>query len=561
MTTIRFAVPATAVFLTLLLPACGQAPVQEKAFLESPPAPVASDALAAHEAAGNKQRLQAQAAMVRMAPSPAMDWQAPRESRERYARIDDNPVRLTSRDSISTLSLDVDTGAYSNVRRFLNQGRLPPKDAVRVEELVNYFPYDYPQAQGPHPFAISTELGRAPWNPEHLVLRVGVKAVEQQVAAMPPANLVFLVDVSGSMDEPDKLPLVKAALNLLVDQLRAEDRIALVVYSGRTAVELASTSGREKQKIRAAIAGLQAGGSTAGGEAMKLAYEQARSSFIKGGINRILLATDGDFNVGVTDLRELKGMVERERSSGISLTTLGFGQGNYHEALMEQLADAGNGNYSYVDSLGEARKVLVDELSATFNTVAADVKLQLEFNPAVVGEWRLIGYENRVLDEQDFKNDKVDAVEIGAGKSVTALYELTPVGKPLLHDPRRYGTAQPSVKTALNTELAYLRIRYKKPGERHSVELAQPLAGTVAASPGADWQFATAVAGFGQLLRGGNHMGDWSMADARALAQAGYGKDPQGYRHEFVRLLGLAESLLPKAAEQDEAKPASVGLR
>ncbi len=545
----------SATVIGLSLSACSQTErlAQPEPAIQTPPAVSGAPAPVAE--------MQAQAIMTKslrmehsrlMAAAPAgympmADWQPPPESREKYQHFSDNPVKLTTREAVSTLSLDVDTGAYSNVRRFLNQGQLPPQDAVRVEELVNYFPYAYPQANNAHPFALSTELAAAPWNKNHLLLRVGVKAVEKNMADMPPANLVFLVDVSGSMEAEDKLPLVRASLMQLVDQLRAQDKVSLVVYAGRTAVELEPTAGSEKAKIKAAIARLQAGGSTAGEAAIKLAYAQARAGFIKGGINRILLATDGDFNVGVSDMDQLKGMVERERQSGVSLTTLGYGQGNYNEALMEQLAQVGNGNYGYIDSLSEARKVLVEELSSTFNTVAADVKLQLEFNSASVAEWRLIGYENRLLNEADFKNDKVDAVEVGAGKSVTALYEITPVGENTLHGERRY--SQAATVSGKRDELGFLKVRYKKPGEAQSTELSQALKNSPSRTPGTDWQFAAAVAGFGQLLRGGSYTGAWTYADAKALAQAGQGSDPQGYRRDFVRLVELAQSLSPAAAE------------
>lgn len=522
------------------------------------PAAPAKAATTAEAATG--QRLLAREALmreerVRMAPSPAVmasgmdQWRPLPEQREGYARISDNPVKRTQVEPLSTFSLDVDTGSYSNVRRFLNQGQLPPRDAVRVEELLNYFSYDYPAPTDTHPFALTTELAAAPWNRDRWLLRVGVKAVDVEASAMPSANLVFLVDVSGSMNSQDKLPLVQATLLQLVNELRPQDRVALVVYAGRTAVELESTPGSEKEKIRAAIARLQAGGSTAGEAAIRLAYQQARAGFIRGGINRILLATDGDFNVGVTDLQQIKDMVAREREGGISLTTLGFGQGNYQEDLMEQIADIGNGNYSYVDSLEEGRKVLVEELSATFNTVAADVKLQMEFNPAVVSEWRLIGYENRVLREEDFRNDKVDAAEVGAGKSVTALYELTPVGKPGLLEPRRYETAAaPAGKTG---ELGFLRVRYKQPGQARAVEFDHAVsARSLSSAPSTDLRFAAAVAGFGQLLRGGNYLGDFGYGEVKALAVAGRGKDEGGYRQAFVKLVELAASLTPSVPDQ-----------
>ncbi len=495
--------------------------------------------------------------MIAPASMPADVYQLPPESREKYQNLSDNPVKLAAQDALSTISLDVDTGSYSNVRRFLNQGHLPPKDAVRVEELVNYFPYAYPAPIAGHPFSVGTEIMRAPWNPEHLLLRVGVKTVESGVAAMPPANLVFLVDVSGSMDSPDKLPLVQASLKMLTEQLRPQDRVAMVVYAGRTAVELESSPGNQKEKIRAAISRLTAGGSTAGEAAIRLAYEQARAGYIKGGINRILLATDGDFNVGVSDIEQIKDMVKRERESGISLTTLGFGQGNYQEALMEQIADVGNGNYGYIDSLSEARKVLVEELSSTFNTVAKDVKVQIEFNPALVSEWRLIGYENRVLREEDFRNDKVDAGEVGAGKSVTALYEITPAGAATLHGERRYGKAVTTPDAVRGSELAFLRIRYKHPGASRATELSQPVnrpdAANLARTPSGDLRFASAVAAFGQLLRQSPYTGTFGYADVRQLAKDASNNDAQGYRQEFLKLVDIADSLTPRTPTRDVA--------
>lgn len=477
----------------------------------------------------------------------------PQQMREQYTQFSDNPIQRSSQAPVSTLSLDVDTGAYSNVRRFIQQGQLPPTDAVRVEELINYFSYDYGQAQAEHPFALSTEVAPAPWNADKLLLRVGVKAVAQNSIDMPPANLVFLVDVSGSMEERDKLPLVQATLKLLVEQLRPQDKVSLVVYAGRTAVELEPTSGSDKHRILAAISRLTAGGATAGASALELAYQQARAGYISGGINRVLLATDGDFNVGVTSTEHIKKIVERQRASGISLTTLGFGQGNYNEALMKQVAQVGNGNYSYIDSLQEGRKVLVEELSATFNTVAADVKLQLEFNPDTVAEWRLIGYESRLLNEADFRNDQVDAVDVGAGKSVTALYEITLVGQPGSLLERRYTANQPQAAVPADAqrrhdgELGELRIRYKHPGQTSAVELTE----TIAAKPNAptsaqassDWRFAAAVAAFGQQLRGTSYLGAWSYTDTARLAKSSLGSDAQGYRRNFVQLVELAQAL------------------
>jgi Ca-activated chloride channel family protein len=494
-----------------------------------------------------------------MVASPARDWFPPAaENTERYQHYADNPVKLTRVDALSTISLDVDTGSYSNVRRFLNQGQLPPRDAVRIEEMVNYFRYSDAKPLPGHPFAVQTEVATAPWNREHLLLRVGVKAVDVDAAAMPPANLVFLVDVSGSMDEPDRLPLVQASLKMLTAQLRPQDHVSLVVYAGRTALELPPTSGDQKDKILAAIARLHAGGSTAGESALKMAYAQARAGYIKGGINRILLATDGDFNVGVTSIEQLKSMIERERESGISLTTLGFGQGNYQDAMMQELADIGNGNYSYIDSLSEARKVLVDEMSSTFNTVAKDVKIQIEFNAAKVAEWRLIGYEKRVLREEDFRNDKVDAGDVGAGKTVTALYELTPVGADTLHSERRYDAPASSTTTLGDkaSELGFLRIRYKQPDGDRSVELAQPLArpdaAALAGTPSNDLRFASAVAAFGQILRQSPYTGNFSYADVKKLAGTVDTANQDSSRSEFIKLVDLAAALTPR-------KPASPG--
>lgn len=550
---------ATALSLGLLLAACASHETSTpEAAIAPPPTPFLSNARAEYEQAADNVLMKSREASARMAApamlaalpvAPLRDHALPRESREKYQNLADNPVKQTAEESVSTFSLDVDTGSYSNVRRFLNQGRLPPKDAVRVEELVNYFPYAYPAPTSPHPFAVSLETTASPWKAGNLLLRVGVKAVDRNVAAMPPANLVFLVDVSGSMASPDKLPLVQSTLNLLTAQLRPQDRVAIVVYSGYTAVELASTPGDQKEKIRAAIAGLRASGATAGENALRLAYAEARSHYIWNGINRILLVTDGDFNVGTSDIEQLKDIVKRERESGISLTTLGFGQGNYQEALMEQIANVGNGNYSYIDSLNEARKVLVEELASTFNTVAKDVKLQIEFNPDRIAEWRLIGYENRVLREEDFRNDKVDAGEVGAGKSVTALYELTPVGANTLHGERRYGKSAPAaLHTDLRQEIGFLRVRYKQPDGNTSVELSQAIADTRKTSldtASDDLRFAAAVAAFGQLLRQSPYTGTFGYADVKALAEKSAGHDKNGYRREFLHLVELARALTP----------------
>ena len=480
------------------------------------------------------------------------------QSTENYQRNDESPIKVTQREPVSTFSIDVDTGSYSNVRRFLQQGQLPPKDAVRIEELINYFPYTNTTKKTEHPFGVQTELAPAPWNREHQLLRVRIQAMEATTSTLPACNFVFLVDVSGSMDSYDKLPLVKNSLKMLTKKLRAEDRISLVVYAGRTHVELEPTPGDKHDKIFAAIDKLQAAGSTAGESAMKLAYQMARSSYIPNGINRILMATDGDFNVGLSNIDQLKDMVAAERKTGISLTTLGFGQGNYNDHLMEQIADAGNGNYSYIDSADEARKVLLEEMTSTFNTVAADVKVQIEFNPAQIAEYRLIGYENRMLKEEDFNNDKVDAGEIGAGKTVTALYELTPVNKVPLIDPHRYeknDNVKPSTKSS--NELAFLRIRYKKPDTDKSILLEEPiLVSSVNAleKTSNDFRFTASVAGFGQLLRDSKYISSFDFDDVITLAKSGAGIDEGGYRNQFIRLVKVAKELSPKKADAVQTK-------
>jgi Ca-activated chloride channel homolog len=472
---------------------------------------------------------------------------------ERYQHLGDNPVHLVAEQPVSTFSIDVDTGAYANVRRFLNAGQLPPQDAVRVEEMVNYFDYRYvPPASRDVPFSVATELAPAPWNPQALLLKIGIKGFEVAAAERPPVNLVFLIDVSGSMQSPDKLPLLKNAFRMLTEQLTARDRVSMVVYAGSSGVVLEPTPGNQKHKIREAIDRLEAGGSTNGAAGIERAYALAHAAQIKGGINRVVLATDGDFNVGVVDFEALVDMAERQRSSGVALTTLGFGTGNYNDQLLERLADAGNGNYSYVDTLSEARKVLVSELSATLFTIAKDVKIQVEFNPATVLEYRLVGYENRMLAREDFNNDKVDAGDIGAGHRVTALYEIVPVGKQGRLDPLRYG--QQASAAAASTELANVKLRYKKPQSDTSELLQYPIdKGSVATlerlSP--DFRFAASVAAFGQLLRGGKYVGNFGYGDIEKLARGGIGDDPDGYRREFLSLVHLAASLTPRVETKD----------
>ncbi|MDR0674518.1 MAG: VWA domain-containing protein [Zoogloeaceae bacterium] len=475
--------------------------------------------------------------------------------RERYGKIDDNPVKRVAEEPVSTFSVDVDTGSYANVRRMLTHGQLPPGDAVRVEEMINYFPYHYAQPKDGKPFAVHMALAPAPWNADRALLRVALKGEDIAKRTLPPANLVFLVDISGSMYSQDKLPLLQASLKLLTRQLRAEDRISLVTYAGSTAVVLSGTPGSEKEKIANAIDRLQAGGSTAGAAGIELAYQQARENFIPGGINRILLATDGDFNVGVTHFDQLKQMIEEKRKSGVSFTTLGFGTGNYNEHLMEQLADAGNGAYSYIDSLKEGKKVLVNEMTSTLATIAKDVKIQIEFNPAQVTEYRLIGYENRILRREDFNNDKVDAGDIGAGHTVTALYELTLAGKTGALDPLRYQTKTAPANVRGN-ELAFIKLRYKKPDGDTSALLEYPVIPTDLKPIGNaddDFRLAAAVAGFGQLLRGKANLGSWRYEDARALAASAAGDDEHGYRAELLELIDLAGALAASHGAPDKA--------
>ncbi len=468
-------------------------------------------------------------------------------NRENYAHFDDNPVKRATEQPVSTFSIDVDTGAYANVRRFLSQGSLPVQDAVRVEEMINYFSYDYPLPKDKtRPFSVTTEIAPTPWNKDSVLLRVGLKGYDIAVEKLPPANLVFLVDVSGSMMSADKLPLLKSGLKLLVQNLRAQDRVSLVVYAGNTGVVLEPTPGDQKGRILAALEGLTAGGSTNGGAGIKLAYAMAEQGYIKNGINRVRLATDGDFNVGTVSFEALKNLVEDKRKTGVSLTTLGFGTGNYNDRLMEQLADAGNGNYAYIDTLNEANKVLVNEMSSTLQTIAKDVKIQIEFNPAVVAEYRLIGYENRALKREDFNNDKIDAGDIGAGHTVTALYEIVlSGGKGARIEPLRYG--KESVAAGNKDEIALLRLRYKLPDSDNSLLIEQPLKTAdvqrEAGKASADFRFGAAVAAFGQLLRGGKYTGDFGYDDVAKLAQGARGQDGFGYRGEFLTLVNLAKSL------------------
>ena len=465
---------------------------------------------------------------------------------ENYPDADPNPVKITAREPVSTFSVDVDTTSYSNMRRFLEDGVLPPSDSVRIEEMINYFNYSYEVPRDrTQPFQPTLAVYPTPWNAETQILHIGIKAFDLPRAERPNANLVFLIDTSGSMASTNKLPLLKRSFRMLVDQLEPEDKVSMVVYAGSAGVVLEPTPGSEKAKILAALDRLHAGGSTAGGEGVRQAYQLAKANFDKGGVNRVILATDGDFNVGITDPDALEDFVVRERESGVFLTVLGFGGGNYNDLLMQKLSQAGNGTAAYIDNLSEARKVFVDQISGTLFTIAKDVKIQIEFNPARIAEYRLIGYETRILDETDFNNDAVDAGDIGSGHTVTALYEITPVGSAAqLADPLRYGSGQ--VVGDPSGELAFVKIRYKLPDEDVSNLITRAVTDndvqpSVAALP-ADMRFAVAVAGVGHMMRNDPYVKSMDYDDAIALANAARGGDEYGYRAEFVQLLRLAKT-------------------
>ncbi|WP_299321967.1 VWA domain-containing protein [Parasphingopyxis sp.] len=465
------------------------------------------------------------------------------QNRERYDGEAVASIMAVADEPVSTFAVDVDTGSYANVRRFLNQGRVPPQAAVRTEEMVNYFRYDYARpADRTRPFSITTDMATTPWNENTRLLRIGLRGYDIERGERPAANLVFLVDVSGSMHSRNKLPLVQCSMAMMAEQLNPRDRVSIVTYAGSTKTIL--TGSNDRDEIIAALGRLRSGGSTAGAAGISLAYDAARANMIEGGINRIILATDGDFNVGTTNRDQLIEMVEREREAGISLTTLGYGTGNYNEAMMEQIANHGNGNYAYIDSAMEAHRALVQELSSTLFTIAADVKIQIEFNPMHVREYRLIGYENRLLAEEDFDNDTVDAGEIGAGHQVTALYEIVPAGSRGWLPERRYSGNRPEARGGEGAELAHLRLRYKLPGEDESRLIEQPIGRSAmlnARAPSGDMAFVTAVAAFGQRLRGDTYLGEFDFADIRRLAQTG-GRTSDYWRGEFVTLTELAEA-------------------
>src|SRR5687767_120524 len=480
------------------------------------------------------------------APAPYLPGRYnPNFHTEGYEHLDENPFRRVSADPLSTFSIDVDTASYANVRRFINTGEMPPAGAIRIEEMINYFRFDYPKPSGDAPFSITTELAVCPWNTKHRLALIGLQGREIPEADASPRNLVFLIDVSGSMMPPDKLPLVRTAMRMLTDVLTARDRVAIVVYAGASGLVLPSTPGDQKTTVHRAIAELEAGGSTNGGAGIRLAYRIAREHFIKGGVNRVVLATDGDFNVGVTSQDQLVRLIEEERASGVFLSVLGVGTGNLKDSMMEKLADKGNGNYAYLDSLHEARKVLVREAGSTLVTIAKDVKIQVEFNPAAVSAYRLIGYENRMLKNEDFNDDKKDAGEIGAGHSVTALYEIVPAGVEIdapSVDPLKYQTPPQPARSAAPDELVTVKLRYKEPDGDTSRVLSTTL-GSQPRPITANLGFASAVAEVGMLLRGSKHAGRAAFGTAVSRAAMFRGPDSEGYRAEFIKLAELASSL------------------
>jgi len=469
---------------------------------------------------------------------------------ENYAHVAENEFSNVVDQPLSTFSIDVDTASYSNARRFLNDGALPPKDAIRIEEWLNYFSYDYPEPVAPEPFSVTSEVSACPWNESHRLVRLGLKSEQVSQAETPARNLVFLLDVSGSMMPENKLPLLKRGLSLLAENLRQKDTISIVVYAGASGLALPATSGAERGRVLDALGRLEAGGSTNGGDGIRLAYSTARRHFVKGGINRVLLATDGDFNVGTASEGELQRLIEDERKSGVFLTVLGFGDGNVKDSTMEMLADKGNGNYAYIDSIAEARKVLVREAGSTLLTVAKDVKLQVEFNPTQVASYKLIGYENRLLSKQDFNDDNKDAGEIGAGRAVTALYEVVPKAEkspPPKVAPLKYQTAPTVAAAAASNELLTVNVRYKQPASDSSLQFSRVVidAGVPLDKTSADFRFSAAVAEAALSLRGSPDSSGASLEAARSLAQGALGSDVSGDRHEFISLLAKARALSP----------------
>jgi Ca-activated chloride channel family protein len=471
--------------------------------------------------------------------------QADYHNTEEYSTIHENGFRKVLDNALSTFSIDVDAASYSNTRRFINNGQLPPKDAVRIEEMINYFGYDYENPTGKDPFSINTEVARAPWNEKHLIAQIGLQGKKIELDNLPASNIVFLLDVSGSMSAPNKLPLLKSAFKMLANELRPQDKVSIVVYAGAAGMVLEPTDGNDKKKIMEALDRLQAGGSTAGGAGIELAYRTAKENFVKGGNNRVVLATDGDFNVGASSNASMERLIEEKRNEGIFLTVLGFGMGNYKDSKMEILADKGNGNYAYIDTMKEAKKVLVNEFGGTMFTIAKDVKIQVEFNPAVVQAYRLIGYENRLLNDEDFNDDKKDAGELGSGHTVTALYEIIPAGvesefvKDI--DPLKYQSNNDQFVAGAD-ELLTVKFRYKEPDGDTSKLITQVVENEIRkSSDNLDWSMA--VAGFGMLLRDSEYKEDLTFADVLNLAKAAKGEDEFGYRAEFIELVDLASRM------------------
>lgn len=541
-------------------PSAGGTPEPERKQLNAEIAPATTSTSAPAPAAG--QRFMSLKAVMPIAdfgkavivdlPQDVSESNLESSNTEAYDHQIENSFQAVNQHPLSTFSIDVDTASYANVRRMLTSGQLPPKGAVRIEELLNYFNYDYPQPEGDVPFSANIEIAECPWKPAHRLARIGLKGKEIAADKRPVSNLVFLIDVSGSMQSQNKLPLVIQGLKLLVNQLTENDRVAIVVYAGAAGTVLDSTTGDHKPVILAALDRLQAGGSTNGAGGIRQAYEVAQQHFIKGGTNRVILCSDGDFNVGTTSQSELVSLIEDKAKSGVFLTVLGFGLGNYKDSTMEKLADKGNGNYGYVDSLNEAKKIFVEQMSGTLITIAKDVKIQIEFNPAQVGAYRLIGYENRILAKEDFNNDKKDAGEIGAGHTVTALYEIVPIGQPIPTDGNvdalKYQTPAATTPAAAESkEMLTLKLRYKAPDGDTSQLISFPVSDAdkkfSQASP--DFVWATAVAQFGLLLRDSTHKGNATMASVLEMAQSSRGADPQGYRTEFLELVNAAARLLP----------------
>lgn len=499
---------------------------------------------------GRSKKIPMLGSIVRGFRSAENDAFVPQFNTEGYATIHENGYKDVLHQPLSTFSIDVDRASYANVRRFLNMGQLPPKDAVRIEEMINYFNYDYPEPEDEHPFSVNTELSACPWNDDHQLLHVGLKGKEIDREELPASNLIFLIDVSGSMNSPHKLPLLKSSFELLLKQMRSQDRVAIVVYAGAAGLVLESTSGEHKEKILEAINKLSAGGSTAGGAGLKLAYKVAEENFIDEGNNRIILATDGDFNIGPSSNAEMERMIEKEREKGIYMTVLGFGMGNYKDDKMEIIADKGNGNYAYIDNIQEARKFMISEFAGSMYTIAKDVKFQIEFNPQRVKAYRLIGYENRLLNDEDFNDDKKDAGEMGAGHTVTALYEIIPAGSKETVadiDDLKYqkGKSDKKIDPDPDAELMTIKLRYKNPDSFNSILIERPIQGNVK-SPSEvsdNYRFSAAVAGFGMLLRNSDYKNGMSVEEVLSLARSAKSDDEEGYRNEFIKLVKTADSL------------------